>query len=128
MTRSIWLWPIIIICSAAGIGLLVFGDVASPIRPALALWFLLICPGMALVRLLGIKDVGNELTLAVALSLAIDSVLAIVMAYARLWSPQWGLSVLIGISVIGAVLQIVTAYRRLAHGNPDGISGSGSSA
>jgi uncharacterized membrane protein len=115
MTRSIWLWPIVIICSAVGIGLLVFGDVTSPIRPVLALWFLLICPGMALARLLRIQDNGNELTLAIALSLAIDAMLAIGMAYAKLWSIQWGLSILIGISVIGATLQIVTAYRRPSH-------------
>jgi uncharacterized membrane protein len=114
-----WMWPIIITSSAIGIGLFVFGDGTSPVRPAMALWFLLICPGMAFVRLLHIKDSGNELTLAVALSLAIDVALALVMAYTKLWSLQGGLSILIGISMLGAVFQVVSAYRHLTH------SGSG---
>ncbi len=113
MIRSIWMWPTVIAVSAIGVGLVVFGNVASPIRPVIAFWFLLICPGMAFVRLLRIQDNSNELTLAVALSLAIDSVLAIVMVYARLWSPKWGLGILIGISVLGAALQVITANRRI---------------
>ncbi|HEX9373948.1 MAG TPA: hypothetical protein VF897_23245 [Roseiflexaceae bacterium] len=102
-----WLWPAAILLSALGAGLVVFGDVQSPLRPAIALWFLAICPGMAFVRLLRIRDTLTELTLAIALSLALDAIIAGAMAYARAWSPTWGLAVLIGLSIVGAALQLV---------------------
>jgi uncharacterized membrane protein len=110
MMRSPLIWPLVIVASALVIGLLVFGNVVSPVRPVISLWFLLFCPGMAFVQLLHIKDPIGELALAVALSLAIASILATAMVYARLWSPRWGLGILIGISVFGAVLQVIDAY------------------
>jgi len=72
-----WLWPAAILLSALGAGLVVFGDVQSPLRPA------------------------------IALSLALDAIIAGAMAYARAWSPTWGLAVLIGLSIVGAALQLV---------------------
>lgn len=111
MMRSHLYWPSIIIFSAVSVGLVMFGDVISPVRSVIALWFMLVCPGMAFVRLLQINDPINEFTLAVALSLTIDSILAITMVYAKIWSPKWGLCILIGISVFGAILQIISAYK-----------------
>jgi uncharacterized membrane protein len=110
------IWPTIIVGSAIGISVIVLGDLALPIRPAMALWFLLVCPGMAFVQLLHVEDSISELTLAVALSLAIDSVLAIVMVCARLWSPKWGFAILVGITMVGVILQIVAACRRAHFG------------
>jgi hypothetical protein len=107
MLRSIW-WPIIIIASAIGAGLTMVGNIGLPIRPIITFWFLLICPGMAFVRLLHIEERLTELTLAIALSIATDTIVAETMLYAGVWSPQWGLVVLIGISIAGVVLQIIT--------------------
>lgn len=109
--RSQLTWPALIIGSSLGVGLVMFGNVISPVRPVIALWFMLVCPGMAFVRLLRIKDPVDEFTLAVAFSLTIDSILATTMIYARIWSPKWGLGILIGISVIGVILQIIAAYQ-----------------
>jgi uncharacterized membrane protein len=109
--RSPLTWPILIIGSALGVGLVVLGNVISPVRHVIALWFLLVCPGMAFVRLLRIKDPISEWTLAVALSLTTGSILATTMIYAKLWSPKWGLGILIGISVFGAILQVIASYR-----------------
>ena len=106
---SHWLWPATILLSAAAIGLIVFAGVAAPARPFVALWFLLMCPGMALVRLLRVNGLAIQLTLAIALSLVLDSLVAIVMIYTGTWAPAAGLMVLIGISVFGAVLQAVSA-------------------
>jgi len=108
---SLWLWPATILLSAAGIALVFFAGVAAPARPFVALWFLLLCPGMALVRLLRVSGLVAELTLAVALSLALDTLVAIVMVYTRTWVPGQGLVALIAISVAGALLQVVTARR-----------------
>jgi uncharacterized membrane protein len=106
-----WLWPIIITLSAAVVGGFVYGDVTSPIRPIVALWFLVFCPGMALVRLLRLRDVWAEVTLATALSLALDVGVAMMLVYSGYWSPKLGLAILIGVSLLGATLQ---AYGPLA--------------
>lgn len=102
-----WTWPVIIVASALGTGLATFRDAAAA-RPALSLWFLLICPGMAFVRLLRLNDAIAQLTLAVALSLALDTIVAVAMLYAGLWSPKGILSVVIALSLLGAALQIDT--------------------
>jgi hypothetical protein len=62
---------------------------------------------MALVRLLQIEEPMTEVTLAVALSLALDALVAGTMLYTGVWSPPWGLMLLICISVVGVTLQFV---------------------
>jgi uncharacterized membrane protein len=100
---SSWIWPAIIMVSAIGTGTLVIADILPPIRHLLSLWFLLVCPGMAYVRLLPIRDSLTQWTLAVALSLAMDTVVAAFMLYTGNWSPDWGLVALIAIC-LGGVL------------------------
>jgi hypothetical protein len=112
------LWPVTILLSAAGIGVLAFAGLESPIRAVIALWFLFVCPGMAFVRLLRIEDALTELTLAVALSLALDGLVAGTMLYAGMWSPQWGLALLICMSAAGAALQIFTGRSTCVSGVP----------
>src|SRR2546426_2888543 len=76
LSGSDWLWPTIIILSAVAAGLvtIVFTDIA--IRPIIVFWFLCICPGMVLVRFLRLSEPVVEWTLAVALSFAIDAIVA----------------------------------------------------
>jgi uncharacterized membrane protein len=83
-------------------------------RPFLALWFLLICPGMALVRFLGIQDSLTELVIAIALSLGLDTAVAMVMLYIGFWSIQLGAVILIGMSTLGAIIQIISASRHFS--------------
>jgi hypothetical protein len=91
---------------------MMFGDIDSPVRPLMSFWFLVICPGMAFVRLLHISNLLIEITLAVALSFALDAILATVMVYAGMWSPEWGLAMLLVISLGGALVQLLTDCRR----------------
>src|SRR5579864_1964787 len=114
MILRILLWPSIIVILAIGAGLLMFSESSSPVRPVITLGFLLVCPGMSMVRLLHIHDPLTELTLAIALSLAIDAIVAAIMLYAASWSPLRSLVVLIGISIGGAIIQVVAAYNRPA--------------
>ena len=79
-----WLWPPVIVLSALGASVADYADVHSPIRPLVALWFLSLCPGMAFVRLLDIEEGYVELTLAIALSLALNTAVATAMLYAHL--------------------------------------------
>ena len=106
MTVPNWLWPIIITTSAVVIGVLVFGDVVSPVRPIVALWFLVFCPGIALVRLLRLKDVWAEVALAAAVSLSLDVGVASMLVYSGYWSSKLGLGILIFVCLVGAALQL----------------------
>lgn len=107
MTALTATWPLIIAVSSLGTAIVTFGDVESPVRPLIAFWFLLICPGMAIVPFLGIREGISQLTLAIALSLALDALVSISLLYAGLWSPDIMLAVLISVSLTGAALQIL---------------------
>ncbi len=111
--RTFW-WPIIIIVSAIGAGVAAFLDIGAPIQTVIGFWFLLICPGMAYVRLLEIKEFFTELVLAVTLSIAINTIVSQVLVFANLWSPMAGLLVLIDISSVGCILQVTIHYVRPA--------------
>lgn len=103
---SNWLWPVIIIISAISGGLVnfVFTDIA--IRPIIVFWFLIVCPGMMVVRFLRLKEPVVEWTLAIALSFAIDALVASIQIYIGKWSPAGTLSILIGLSLGGAIVQL----------------------
>jgi hypothetical protein len=100
------LWPTIITCSAVGSVLATLVEPMQPLRPVLAFWFLLVCPGMAFVRLLGLSDSLAECALAVALSLALDTLVGEALLFAGAWSPAWGLAALVALSIGGAAIQV----------------------
>ena len=102
-----WAWPAAILLSAAGAGVASAAAVPAAIRAPVVLWFLLACPGMAYVRLLRLRDELAEWMLAVALSLALDLLVASAMLYAGSWAPDRILLVIIGLSAVGALLQVV---------------------
>jgi hypothetical protein len=60
---------------------------------------------MAFARLLHIEERLTELTLAIALSIAMDTIVSGTMVLAKIWSPQWGLFVLICASLGGVALE-----------------------
>jgi len=64
---------------------------------------------MVLVRFLRLKEPVVEWTLALALSFAIDTLVAGVQLYAGKWSSTGTLSILIGLSLGGAIVQLVTS-------------------
>lgn len=109
--RSGQVWPTVIITSAAAVVVMMGVDPEFPLRAWIALWFLLICPGMAFVRLLNLNDRLTELTFAIALSLAMDATTAMIMLYAQVWSPAAILIALAGQSVVGAMLQILLSFQ-----------------
>lgn len=102
---STGLWPGVIAVSGLGAGLLYFAAPGSPPQQALTLWFLLVCPGMAFVRLLHLKEAYVQWILAIAVSLTLDAIVGGSMVYNGIWSPAAGLVQLIAISLAGAVLQ-----------------------
>ena len=102
-----WIWPSLIVLSAGVAGVLAFTNSVFGLRPLFAMWFLLVCPGMAFVQLLPIKQTAEQWTLAIALSLALDAFVAAILVYAHIWSPNVALMILIAASLFGVSLQIL---------------------
>lgn len=110
MTRTPWfmwvVWPVTIIYSSIAAGLVTVVFPGTMLRPALIMWFLIICPGMTVARFFQLETV-MEWTLALALSFAIDAFVAGIVLYASWWSPLRILSILIVFCNIGALMQLV---------------------
>jgi len=61
---------------------------------------------MALVRFFRLEELLVEWILALALSFAVDAIVAGILLYAGSWSPTATLGILMGISLGGAILQM----------------------
>jgi hypothetical protein len=105
-TRLPWLWQVIIILSTIATALVTFVFPETPLRPIVVMWFLLICPGMMLVRFLRLNQVVVEWVLALALSLSIDAIVSGVVLYTGLWSPAAILNIIICLNLAGAIAQL----------------------
>ena len=106
-------WPITIIISSIVAGILAQSGPGGYLRPIVSFWFMLVCPGMAIVGLLHLKDHLIELVLSIALSISISVVLTEFMALSHLWSALAGLRILIAICLAGAALQIRSAFLKV---------------
>ncbi len=99
--------PILIITTTLLAAILAWTNSASLLRQLIIFIFILFIPGFALIRLFQFKDLLAELVLSIALSLAISTIFAEFMVLVHLWSPNLELGVLAGLSLAGAILQIV---------------------
>jgi hypothetical protein len=106
MKRYWWLWPTITIFSTIAVGFVNFLSREIVLRPIIVMWFLLVCPGMMLVRFLRLSEPVVEWTLALALSISIDAIVAGIQVYAGLWSPTATLVILICLCLGGSFIQI----------------------
>ena len=114
-------WPIILLFSTFFASVLVSSDVSSPIRSVLVFWFLLVCPGMAYVRMLDIKDTLTEWILAVSLSLGTATAVSLVVLYSGNWNASLVMAILVVLTFGGVALQILrlglTALQRTLGGS-----------
>jgi len=101
------IWPAVIILSALAAGLVNFVFPGLVGRPIVLLWFLCVCPGMMLIRFFQLKEPVTAWTLAIALSLAIDAAVASIQMYSGYWSPPIALVIIMGICIIGVLIQII---------------------
>jgi hypothetical protein len=105
------LWFASLVAAEAVIVILVYGDVRSPVRVVAVLLFLLICPGMAWIRLLQLYEPVTEVMLAIALSIAIDAALPGVLVYAGAWSLAAALAAVLVLTLAGGAVEIVRVLR-----------------
>ena len=105
LRRSVWLWPSVLTISTAMTGAMFFSDFQSPLRPWLALWFLMVCPGMAVVRIFDVQEVLLEWVLAITLSVSLAGIVSTFQIYTHTWSPANALNILIGLTLGGVIIQ-----------------------
>jgi len=100
------LWALISLLSALAASLAMLLPLNVPWRPLITFWFLLFCPGMAIIPFFHFKDRLTKLVLALAFSIVLDTIVALLMVLAKIWSPFWGLTLIISLSVLAAFAQI----------------------
>jgi hypothetical protein len=112
MTSRSWAPPVIV--ASSGLAMLegVLGHGPSSLRTLAVVWFLVFCPGMAMVGLLRLRDGWLEIALVPALSLSVDVAVGAVLSYTGLWSPAAGILILVALSVGCAVAQDAAGLRR----------------
>ena len=105
--RAQWLYPALITLAVIAASLTTFLYPTLAIRPFLLMAFLLVCPGLTIVRFFQLHETMIEWLLALALSIAIDAFVAGVLVYAGRWSPTYIFIVLLSFCLIGALLQFM---------------------
>ncbi len=103
-----FVWPIVVIVSTYLVGLVTFMFPDATVRPLLVLWFLIVCPGMVVVRFLRLRSPAAEWALIVALSLVIDGIIAGIQLYSGRWSPFATLIILMMFCSVGVSIFLFT--------------------
>lgn len=103
--------PAAVVLAAIAAAVVTFGDLRTPLRPAIALVFLLACPGLALVHMLRLSDTLAELTLAAAVSIACNTLVVGALLLAGVSSSETVLAVLLSLTVAAVVLDVAVSRR-----------------
>lgn len=99
-----WFWIASAWGTASTVGVALGADASY--RAPVVLSFLLVCPGFAIVRLLGIPAPRFQLSLAVAISMALDVLVPAALLYAGGWSPLAALAILATLTNVAAVAEL----------------------
>lgn len=100
-----WLWPLAIFLSTLAVIFFVLIAPGTAVQPYIVMWFLVMCPGMAWVRLLHFNQIIVELTLCITVGLSIDAIVVGLFLYGHFWSPPVMLITLSLFTLVGASLQ-----------------------
>jgi hypothetical protein len=96
-------------------------DVEPAVRAPTALAFMFLFPGLAVVRLLAVtRDRLAELTLGVALSVALATLIPTSLLYLGSWSPKTALAVLIAVTLGAVTAEILASAYPSARGEETG--------
>ncbi|GHO46904.1 hypothetical protein [Ktedonospora formicarum] len=112
--RFHWLWPVIILLSAAATSIVTYVRPEAPAKALIVMSFLFLCPGMALTRFLRLHEIVAELIIALTLSFSIDAIVAGLFLYAGSWSISGIIMTLLIFSVTGAIAQFVILHPAIA--------------
>lgn len=108
-----YLWRIIIPIWGVLAWFAFISDIPITWRFTVIFGFLLICPGSAYIRFLPVSDQFSQISVTIALSFLFSSIVALGMIYLKIWDPQYGLMFLIGLAIVGVILQIASETRKM---------------
>jgi len=100
------IWPLVLFASCLAVAITTYGWTSSPLRPLVTTWFLLACPGLALILLLPRREPVTLFVLAIAASVSLETIVAEAMLETSTWSPRAALAVFIAVTVAGSALQL----------------------
>ena len=106
-----FLWPLGLLFSTDLTVIAISLNLQSPIREILAFWFLLVCPGMAFIRLFNFREIIVEWTLAIALSITINTLISEILVLNHIWSIGLATFLVAAFCITGSILQIVQVFR-----------------
>lgn len=98
--------PLLLLASVGALGVALLAGGGSTTRSVLAIWFLLACPGLALAPLMRLHDALGTVTVAITLSIAIDTIVASALVYCGAWSAVATFAILAAVTVAGAARQL----------------------
>lgn len=95
---------------AAGACVAVFAaDLQGPVRTVVALGFLLFVPGLALAELLPVRGPAQRLAIATGASLGLETVIAVTLIYAGVYSTGLALAIVVGVTLTAVLAALVRA-------------------
>lgn len=106
LSSGLWV-DVGVLAWTAAAGALLFSDASVALRGPVLLLFVLVCPGLGVVRLLDLGSLAFEISLAVTSSLALAGVVAGTFLYLGAWSPVAIARVLVGVTVALILLNVV---------------------
>lgn len=84
-------------------------DLDGPFRTAAALGFLLFIPGLALAELLPVRGAAQRLAIATGASLGLETLIAVTLIYAGVYSAGLALAIVVGVTVAAVLAALVRA-------------------
>src|SRR5260370_37201282 len=91
----------IVLASGTGRARVIATGIGAPWRTILALWFVLVCPGVSLVGVLGLRDRLVELGVVAPLSLTLVTLTSVALFYGGVWSTDADFGLLLVRCLIG---------------------------
>lgn len=103
------------LASVAAAGFVLGAEVGGPLQTVVVLWFLLVCPGLALTGRFPIPKLLHRWILVLAVSLTVDILTAEALLSVGRWSPINGYLAIAGITIAGVAVSLFI-------GNPAKVS------
>jgi uncharacterized membrane protein len=86
-------------------------DWQSPGRVIIGLGFMLFVPGLAIAEMLGVSETLHRLAIATGASLAVETIVAVAMLYAGVFTVARAFAIVVGLTSIAVLVALVRAYR-----------------
>lgn len=103
-------WPATIVGLAVVSMVMVLTDWSGPARAPLVLAFAVVCPGMALIRLVRVEEAVPELLLAVVVSLALAAAVPAITFYVGMWSGKLSLLLITEVTALAVVADVLRRH------------------